>query len=255
VTAITTRGAVYAPGRPELRELQRRFDALFAPGAPGVVLDVGCGKVLPVDLEPSVRVVGMDVSPEAMAGNANVDEMIVGDAETYPLPQESFDAVLCWDVLEHLRDPASALRNMCRGLRPGGVMLVGVPYFWSLKALVAKFTPHWFHVWVYRRLLGYQRAGAPGQAPFRTYLRREIAPRSLVRLLESNGLELVDQHLYGGRMDEALRPPLRTGWSALRSVCRVLTLGRYDPDRSELYCLFQKPRRNSAMSPPTLAGT
>lgn len=46
--------------------------------------------------------------------------------EGLPLPDSSFDAVVCWDVIEHVRDPQLVLREIARVLRPGGAALVTV---------------------------------------------------------------------------------------------------------------------------------
>src|SRR5439155_1728066 len=82
----------------------------------------------------------------------SVDEKILGDIQTYPLPND-LDAVVCWDVLEHLPEPDRALRNFFQAVKPGGVIVVKSPNTRSLKALVTKLTPLRFHTWYYRRLL------------------------------------------------------------------------------------------------------
>jgi SAM-dependent methyltransferase len=41
---------------------------------------------------------------------------------------ESYDAVFCSGVLEHVEDYEAALREMTRILRPGGILLLGVPF-------------------------------------------------------------------------------------------------------------------------------
>jgi SAM-dependent methyltransferase len=56
---------------------------------------------------------------------------IVSDILTIPEPDDSFDAVLCTEVLEHLPDPVRALDEMARLLRPGGMFIITAP-FWSL---------------------------------------------------------------------------------------------------------------------------
>jgi SAM-dependent methyltransferase len=54
------------------------------------------------------------------------------------------DAVLLWHVLEHLEDPASSLTRVRSWLRPGGLVLVGVPNLGSAQAGVAG--PGWLHL-------------------------------------------------------------------------------------------------------------
>jgi ubiquinone/menaquinone biosynthesis C-methylase UbiE len=46
--------------------------------------------------------------------------------EDLPLPSAAFDAVVCWDVIEHVRAPEAVLREIARVLRPGGAALVTV---------------------------------------------------------------------------------------------------------------------------------
>ena len=43
------------------------------------------------------------------------------------VPDQSFDVVICCDVLEHVPDDASAFREICRVLRPGGTAILTVP--------------------------------------------------------------------------------------------------------------------------------
>jgi SAM-dependent methyltransferase len=57
---------------------------------------------------------------------------VKGSAESIPLPADSFDIVTCQTVLMHLPQPAAALREMLRILRPGGLLVCGEPNnFWN----------------------------------------------------------------------------------------------------------------------------
>jgi SAM-dependent methyltransferase len=202
------------------------------------VLDAGCGFTLPVALPEGVRLVGLDVSPEAIARNERLDSGIVGDIQTYPLPAEAFDIVLCWTVLEHLPDPRAAVANMAQSLKSGGLLVIGVPNIWSLRGLVTKLTPHRFHVWTYRRLFGYKRAGAPGYGPFPTYLKREIAPRRLADLAEAVSLERVYAATYG--LPSGLPHGIDVLWSLALRLGQIVTLGAWDPAASEHVAVFRK---------------
>lgn len=46
--------------------------------------------------------------------------------EGLPLPGAQYDAVVCWDVIEHVRDPRQVLSEIARVLRPGGAALITV---------------------------------------------------------------------------------------------------------------------------------
>ncbi len=53
---------------------------------------------------------------------------IVSDIGNIPVPDGSFDVVLCTEVLEHVKYPADALREMWRVLRPGGELVLTAPF-------------------------------------------------------------------------------------------------------------------------------
>lgn len=58
-----------------------------------------------------------------------------GSADALPFADESFDAILCTEVLEHVREPAKVLLECQRTLRPGGWLLVTTPFFNPLHEL------------------------------------------------------------------------------------------------------------------------
>lgn len=45
----------------------------------------------------------------------------------YPLPENSFDIVVCFETIEHVDRPVDMLKNIRRCLKPGGLLLLGVP--------------------------------------------------------------------------------------------------------------------------------
>lgn len=53
---------------------------------------------------------------------------IVCDITSIPEPDDSFDAILCVEVLEHLPKPLDALRELARLLRPGGTLILTAPF-------------------------------------------------------------------------------------------------------------------------------
>jgi len=50
------------------------------------------------------------------------------DLQQIPFPHETFDLVICDHMLEHVDDPAAALREMRRVLKPGGRTICQTPY-------------------------------------------------------------------------------------------------------------------------------
>jgi SAM-dependent methyltransferase len=103
------------------------FDWLTPPRAGERLLDVGCagGNSQAADVE--CMVVGLDEDPGVFVPNGSRYARVLGDAKRMPLAAGSFDYVLCHHVLEHIVDPAPALREVARVLKPGGGLSVAVP--------------------------------------------------------------------------------------------------------------------------------
>ena len=212
------------------------------------VLDAGAGRDLPVSLPDGARVIGLDLFEESLSENPRLDERIVGDIETYPLPPGRFDVVLCWNVLEHLSHPLRALANLHSALRPGGILILGVPNLEAPKTLVTKLTPHRFHVWIYRRVLGNPSAGLPGYAPFPTFLRLDLAPRRLRRSLERLGFGIEAELPYASGMVEAIvtrNAALRLSWNVVAALWRALGL---DPELGDVAWILRKGSASTAHS-------
>ena len=53
----------------------------------------------------------------------------VGDINTLPFKDESYDAVICSEVLEHVDSPEDSIKELIRVLKPGGVLALSVPRF------------------------------------------------------------------------------------------------------------------------------
>jgi SAM-dependent methyltransferase len=73
----------------------------------------------------------------------------VSDAAAIPVPNASFDAVLCTEVLEHVPDPVAVVQELARVLRPGGKLLLTAPLGSGIHQephhYYGGFTPYWYH--------------------------------------------------------------------------------------------------------------
>ena len=91
----------------------RRLVARYAvPGEP--ILDAGCGTGLNLRHLP-VGSTGIDINPRNVAllkQRLPNHQVIEGDVEALPFADASFGTVLCTEVLEHVPDPAAALRGV-----------------------------------------------------------------------------------------------------------------------------------------------
>ena len=72
----------------------------------------------------------------------------VSDIVAIPVPDGEFDVVLCTEVLEHVPDPTSAVREISRVLRPGGFLVLTAPLGSGLHQepyhYYGGFTPFWY---------------------------------------------------------------------------------------------------------------
>lgn len=124
------------------------------------ILDVGAGRnpIIPPDHRPSdCHYVGLDVSEEEMraAPAGAYDATIVHDV-THPLGfDETFDLIVSWQVLEHVKPIEQALENLKRMLRPGGTMVAQLSGSFSAFAVLARVVPHRARVWAMARYLGH----------------------------------------------------------------------------------------------------
>jgi ubiquinone/menaquinone biosynthesis C-methylase UbiE len=146
---------------------------------------------------------------------------IVSDITAIPLPDGSFDAVLCVEVFEHLPDPVGAIREFARLLRAGGDLLITAP-FCSLTHFAPYHFTSGFSAYFYERHL-----------PAHGFAVREIAPNG-------NFFEYVAQEVR--RIPEVARRfagggPTLTGKLAARALLGMLgRLSRRDRGSSELLC-------------------
>ena len=109
-------------------------DTAYPPGS--TVLEAGCGvgaQTVPlIRNSPGARFTGLDVSAASLAGaEARVRSMGLplpafqqGDLTALPFADANFDHAFVCFVLEHLPDPAAALGELRRVLRPGGSLTV-----------------------------------------------------------------------------------------------------------------------------------
>ncbi|MBO0731860.1 MAG: class I SAM-dependent methyltransferase [Acidimicrobiaceae bacterium] len=108
------------PGRWASWEAPRDVHHLVAPELHGPVLDIGCGEGrLASLLSPQVAWTGVDTSPAQLAANAH-RPVVLADMRALPFRSGSFAEVTHLWCLYHLDEPALAIREAERVLRPGG---------------------------------------------------------------------------------------------------------------------------------------
>lgn len=224
------------------RELQDFLDAQLPGDGKMRVLDAGCGGAVRIRLPEQAEITGIDISPESAARNSAIPHIIIGDVQTYPLPRDAFDMVVCWELLEHVEEPRAALTRFVETVRQDGLIVLAIPNPFSLKGLITKASPHGLHVWILRNILKQKNAGRPGFAPFPTHLSPDIAPPALERFFQAHGMRIRFLRLYEGKRLSTLRqhaPWLYYVYRACVSALNLVTLKRHDFGASDILLIAQ----------------
>lgn len=103
----------------------------MAGNAVGTVIDVGCGTAPYRALFAHTRYIGIEVASGSEFGSAKGGADVLYDGQRLPLADGSVDNVLCNQVLEHVFEPTAFLSELRRVLRPGGRLMVTVPFVWD----------------------------------------------------------------------------------------------------------------------------
>lgn len=163
----------YSHLSPRGRRLVERFRAkvisLAEEERPSRLLEVGCGQGWLLaglaDALPGTELSGMDIREDAIAFARTLvpyATLATGDAHALGHPDDSFDVVVCSEVLEHVDDPSAVLAELERVC--SGVLILSVPWepwFWLANLVRGKYprsfgnSPGHVHHWTaggFRRL-------------------------------------------------------------------------------------------------------
>jgi 2-polyprenyl-3-methyl-5-hydroxy-6-metoxy-1,4-benzoquinol methylase len=138
LTRWTGKSAEYVHPKHLLGDADDHYWYLAHIPAGATLLDVGCGNGMHTlkAARKCARVAGVDASLASLgvgrreSGSRHPGHVVflAGDVEDgLPVASGAFDVVLCLDLLEHVHKRDLVLGEIRRALRPGGVLLLGVP--------------------------------------------------------------------------------------------------------------------------------
>ncbi|MEW6363090.1 MAG: class I SAM-dependent methyltransferase [Acidobacteriota bacterium] len=139
--------ARFPGGRKKIDYLMTAISRLAAPGVEGKlrVLDVGCGNGSISFPLASVghQVIGVDIDEASVAycrGHSSFNNASFQCVPDGRLPfKDSFDVVVCSEVLEHLAEPQVLVNDMFNALLRGGLLLITVPNGYGAREVLGRF--------------------------------------------------------------------------------------------------------------------
>ncbi|MEM3449436.1 MAG: methyltransferase domain-containing protein [Candidatus Methanomethyliaceae archaeon] len=114
------------------------------------ILIVGCGSQHDFDILPkTLKIIAFDISLNALLKAPRDRLVFVGNALKIPIESEKFNLIICSEVLEHIPDIRSAVRELRRVIKPGGILIVSSPnwhsWFGLARWIGEKFTRQPIH--------------------------------------------------------------------------------------------------------------
>lgn len=96
----------------------------------GRILDVGCGEKPYANLFAATEYIGIDIEQSGHNhSRSNID--VFYDGLNIPFEDNSFDSIVCFEVLEHVFEPEKIIQEMYRVLKPGGKLILTTPFIWN----------------------------------------------------------------------------------------------------------------------------
>jgi SAM-dependent methyltransferase len=218
----------------------------------------GSATFIQPDIRAGAEVTVLDIDKTQLQNNTYANNKILGDVQEHRFPPNSFDLIVCYNVIEHLDAPPRALELFFHALAPGGLLFIGAPHPNSFTGWVTRLTPHWFHVAIYRIVLGRKLAGQPGHGPFRTVFHPVVAPPALMKYCRELGFNVIYFNEYSGDLLRQLneRRPLLGGLlDRSLGVMNALTLWRHDLKNGDFHIVLEKPIAAEEASPSILKQT
>jgi len=165
------------------------------------VLDIGAGAGrIELNFKGLASCVcGVDIDNRVLE-NPYLDEAKLGYAESIPYKDNSFDIVICNNVLEHLRNPKEVFREIRRLLKKGGIFIMKTPNSYHYISILARLTPYWFHAF-YNKIRGRAK-----EDTFPTFYRAN-SQKKIIYYGESTGFRIESIELIEGRPEY-----LRISW-------------------------------------------
>ncbi len=202
----------------------------------GHLLDVGCGLgyfLAQIKEIPSWELYGCETSPVAVEygiKRLGLPHLHQGSLESAPYPEDFFDVITLWDVLEHIPQPDTLLKRISTLLKPDGFLFLHTP---NAKIQIPKAK-------LKKTILGMKEGIHYLEAKDHCHL---YTPHTLAILLKRNGFQEIKMtHLppimaVSGN-NSSFRVSMKKGWYYSVKALETLSMGTLNLDN--LFCLAKK---------------
>lgn len=173
---------------------------------------------------------------------ADLHETIVGDLCTVALEEERYDVIYCSFVLEHIQRADLVLKNFVKWIKPNGIIILRIPDPYSVQGFITRITPHWFHVFYYRVIMGNKSAGKPGYGPYPTYYNPIISRSGIRDFCSDGGNHIACEAEYG---DGYIRPGeglTKTVIHIIKKIISKISMGLLSDQHTNLLYILRKKR-------------
>ncbi len=206
-------------------------------------LDIGCGRRLFPEWMPHAEehqlkitrsarsVFGIDQDFASLADNRTVPMRVAGDCSRFPFADSAFDLLTANMVVEHVADPDALLRDACRILKPGGLLVFHTPNLISYATFTATLVPESWK----KKLVGIIE-GRKDADVFPTHYRMNV-PSRIYALAKKNGFRVSQLDMTESSAQAVILGPLvilELFW------IRILRLSPFRLWRSNIIAVLQK---------------
>jgi hypothetical protein len=213
---------------------------------PCVVFEAGGGSFSHFVRPQNSQLVTLDILASQLMGHKSTNHKIQGDLHKIPLLQNSINQIICFNVIEHLENPDCALNEMWKALKPGGILILGFPDRNSLKGLITRVTPTWFHRMYYRYVVKKFDSGDGHFDVFSTTFAKIVSGEKIKEWLATQNMSLLFYSAYDGAKEfeltkgSLLRQMFAVPYYGCAFLGRLISMGKWQATHSDILLIAQK---------------
>lgn len=209
------------------------------------ILEAGCGRRWPFRLEGiQYNLTCVDMDKDALEVRENtlsdLHETIEGDLCSIDLGADRYDVIYSSFVLEHIKRADLVMKNFVRWAKPNGIIIIKVPDANSVGGYITRITPHWFHIFYYRFILGNKDAGTPGYGPYPTYYHSIISRSGMRDFCNDRNNNIVLDVEYRSGFFRPGRGAMKILIHIIERVINIISLGSLSIKHSRLLYILRK---------------